>query len=614
MNDVWSLIRLKLSGALAQLPHVSQALKLVWAASRRWTAAWAALLVVQGVLPVANVYLVKLLVDRLVSASGADGARQQAPAVLLLVALTAGLVLLSESLRSVMNWVRAAQSELVQDHVTQLIHRQSLRVDLAFYDAPEYFDKLHRARYESSHRPVALLENLGGLLQNFITLAGMVVVLAAFNLWLAVVLLLSAGPGLYVAVSHALRQHYWRRRVTADERRFWYYDWLMTACETAAELRLFDLGSHFGAAHRAVRGRLRSERLALARRQGLAEVAAALVSLSMITAALLWVVWQTLGGAVTLGGLVLFYQAVWQCQRATRATLDNLAQVYTNSLFLGDLFEFLSLTPKVCDPPQPVAPPRELGQGISFKRVTFSYPGSDREALRDFSLDLGAGRFTAIVGMNGAGKSTLVKLLCRLYDPDSGSVEFDGIDLREMQVKELREMVSVLFQQPVHYSATVAENIAVGTESSEIDLAAVGDAARSAGADECVGRLTEGYNNLLGKWFEGGAELSVGEWQRIALARAFLRRAPVIILDEPTSAMDPWAEADWLARFRRLAAGRTAVVITHRFTTAMHADIIHVMSDGRVVESGSHDELVSAGGLYSQSWLSQARLEALAAD
>jgi ATP-binding cassette, subfamily B, bacterial len=601
-------------GAAAQLPYLPRAMALVWASARRWTVAWASLLVVQGALPVANVFIIKLLVDRLVLAHGPDAARREAPAVLLLVALTAGLVLLSESLRSVMGWVRAAQSELVQDHIARLIHGQSVAVDFAFYEAPDYFDKLHRARYESSHRPVALLENLGGLLQNSITLAGMLAVLVVSNAWLAVVLLTSALPGLYVTLGHALRQHHWRRRVTADERRSWYYDWLLTGSEAAAELRLFDLGGHFRSAYQVVRGRLRAERLDHVRRQAVAEVAAGAVSLLMVTAALLWVVWQTLGGAVTLGGLVLFYQAVWQCQRATRAALENVAQVYTNSLFLGDLFEFLALGPEVCDPLRPVSPPRELEQGISFKRVTFSYPGSGREALRGFDLDIPAGQFTAVVGMNGAGKSTLVKLLCRLYDPDSGSIEFDGIDLRDMPVAEVRRMVSVLFQEPLHYSATAGENIAVGSKGDEIDVTAVRVAARSAGADECVGRLPDGYDNLLGKWFEGGAELSVGEWQRVALARAFLRRAPVIILDEPTSAMDPWAEAHWLARFRHLAAGRTAVVITHRFTTAMHADVIHVMDGGRIVESGSHDELVEAGGLYSQSWLAQARLEALVAD
>ena len=603
------LILAKMRKWAAQLPYLPRALALVWAAARRWTVAWAGLLCLQGVLPVAQVYLVKAVIDRVVSASGPEGARRELPAVLVLVTLTAGLVLLSEVLRSVGNWVRAGQSEHVQNYINDLVHRQSVSVDLAFYDAPDYFDKLHRARYDSTHRPVALLEGLGGLLQNLITLAGMLVVLASLGLWLPAALLTGALPGLYVAVRHALLQHHWRRSITADERRSWYYLWLMTNSEAAAELRLFDLGGRFRAAFRGLRERLRRERLALAKRQVFGEVAAAALSILIITAALAWVVRQTLVGGVTLGGLVLFYQALWQCQRTMRASLESVGQIYTNSLFLNDLFEFLALKPSVGEPERLAPAPPQLEEAITFNRVTFSYPGSGRPALRDFDLKIEAGRFVAIVGLNGAGKSTLIKLLCRLYDPDAGSVEFDGTDLREMSVRELRRMISVLFQEPVHYSSTVAENIGVGSLNGA-DPPAVRDAAEAAGADVCVRRLPKGYENLLGKWFEGGAELSVGEWQRVGLARAFLRRSPVIVLDEPTSAMDPWSEADWLTRFRRLAAGHTAVIITHRFTTAMHADVIHVMADGRIVESGSHDELVSSGGLYSQSWLRQARLEA----
>jgi len=302
---------------------------------------------------------------------------------------------------------------------------------------------------------------------------------------------------------------------------------------------------------------------------------------------------------------VLFYQAIFQCQRALRSVLEHVGQIYANSLFLSNLFEFLALRPEVSDPPRPVEPPRVLREGISFRRVTFRYPGSDRAALRDFSLEVPAGQFAAVVGLNGAGKSTLVKLLCRLYDPEAGQITLDRIDLRELPLAELRRMLSVLFQEPVHYSASVAENIAVGEPGGAGAAQAIRDAAVAAGADECVARLPKGYDNLLGKWFEGGAELSVGEWQRLALARAFLRQSPIIVLDEPTSAMDPWAEADWLARFRRLASGRTTIVITHRFTTAMHAERIHVMVDGRIIESGRHDELIGRGGLYARSWAAQ---------
>jgi len=225
-----------------------------------------------------------------------------------------------------------------------------------------------------------------------------------------------------------------------------------------------------------------------------------------------------------------------------------------------------------------------------------------------------AGTVAAIVGPNGAGKSTLVKLLCRLYDPDSGSIEVDGVDLRHLSLQELRQNITVLFQEPVQYAATVAENIGMSLAEGEAEVEAkpeaearVERAARAAGAEVMISRLPKGYDTVLGTWFEGGTDLSVGEWQRIALARAFLRHAPIIVLDEPTSAMDSWAEADWLRRFRLLARGRTAMVITHRFTTAMYADVIHVMHDGCIVESGSHQELLAQGGRYAQSWTAQMR-------
>jgi ATP-binding cassette subfamily B protein len=292
-----------------------------------------------------------------------------------------------------------------------------------------------------------------------------------------------------------------------------------------------------------------------------------------------------------------------------RSLLDGVGQVYTNALFLGNLFDFLALRPGVTDPPRPVAAPRILQTGIRFRQVTFRYPGSERVALRDFNLTIPAGQVAALVGPNGAGKSTLIKLLCRLYDPDAGRIEVDGIDLKSLEIAKLRRLIAVLFQQPVHYSATVSENIKLGS-LTDAGRAEVEEAARAAGADEPVAHLPHGYDTLLGKWFAGGTELSVGEWQRLALARAFLRQAPILLLDEPTSAMDSWAEADWHERFRRLAAGRTVLIITHRFTTAMRADIIHVMVEGRIAESGAHPELVARGGLYARSWAAQMKGDA----
>ncbi|PMB39093.1 multidrug ABC transporter ATP-binding protein, partial [Fischerella thermalis CCMEE 5319] len=253
----------------------------------------------------------------------------------------------------------------------------------------------------------------------------------------------------------------------------------------------------------------------------------------------------------------------------------------------------------------PVAVPTKPQKEIRFRQVTFRYPGATEAVLENFNLTIPAGKIVAIVGDNGAGKSTLIKLLCRFYDPDSGKIELDGIDLRNFAVKEFRRLITVLFQSPIPYYTTAGENIALGDITALSNQVEIESAAKASGIHEKIMRLPLGYNTMLGKLFPDGTDLSGGQWQRLALARAFFRRAQIIILDEPTSAMDPWAEYDWLERFRTLAEGRTAVVITHRFTLAMQADIIHVMRAGRIVESGNHGELLALGGLYAQSWEAQ---------
>jgi ATP-binding cassette subfamily B protein len=315
--------------------------------------------------------------------------------------------------------------------------------------------------------------------------------------------------------------------------------------------------------------------------------------------------WKAVLGSLTLGDLALFYQAFQRGQGLMRSLFENVGEIYSNSLFLKDLFEFLALEPHVKDAARTVAIPTPLRDGIRFENVTFHYPGSERVALSDFYITIPAGRIVAIVGANGAGKSTLVKLLCRFYDPVQGRVLVDGVDLRSVKLQDLRSLITILFQDPVYYQSTFSENITLGDLTKQADSGRVQFAAQAAGADKTAAGLPNGYETLLGKWFEGGTELSVGEWQRLALARAYWREAPILVLDEPTSAMDPWAEHDWLKRFRELASNHTTLIITHRFTTAMYADIIHVMEDGRVVESGSHPELLALNGRYAQSWREQ---------
>ncbi|MCU0565399.1 MAG: ABC transporter ATP-binding protein/permease [Oculatellaceae cyanobacterium Prado106] len=604
--NFWSTkILSKIQHPLAQFSYLPKTFQLIWAASQRWTIAWILLLIVQGLLPGATVYLTRTLVDQLLVTAGIGVSWQSIQIILVPVALMAAVIILSEVVQGMSEWVRTAQSELVQDYISGLVHQQSARIDYGCYESSDDQDRLEQAREGATTRPLALLENMGSLLQNGITLLAMAAILLPYGYWLPILLCVSALPAFYITLQHNLRQYQWSQRTTMDRRRLHYYDVLLTSGWVAAELRLFNYGTFFQAAYQRIRQRLRHDTMNLLRAQTLSRLLAGAIALLIAAAALAWMGRQVLLGLLTLGDLALFYQAFNRGQSIIKSLLGNFGQIYKNSLFIGNLFEFLNLQPELVDPPHPHPIPAALQTGIRFRQVTFRYPGSPEAVLESFNLMIPAGKIVAIVGDNGAGKSTLIKLLCRFYDPQSGAIELDDMDLRSFAVADLRRMITVLFQNPMPYYVSAAENLALGDIAANPSPVDREQAARNAGIHDKIMSLSQGYETLLGKWFPGGTELSGGQWQRLALARAFLRKANLMILDEPTSAMDPWAEFDWLERFRSLAEGKTAIVITHRFTLAMRADLIFVMRDGKVVESGHHDELVAQGGFYAESWNTQ---------
>ena len=587
------------------LAYVPRALAFVWEAAARWMIAWGTLLIIQGLLPGASVYLTKWVLD---GASDAIG-RGMAWGNIQLIAIPGGLMalvlLFQQVAKAVNGWVQTAQSEHVEDYIQKLIHDQAGSLDLAFYESSEYYDTLNQASSKASSKSLEVLQQLGGFLQNGITLVTIAAILVPYGLWIPLVLVGSTLPALYVVVKHNRKYHDWWERRTMDQRRVRYYDMMLTYDFAAQEIRAFDLGDHFAEAYNDLRTWLRGERIELEKNKGLATIGAGLTALAAMAAVMGVMAWRAMRGLATIGDLGLFYRSFREGQGLMRNLLQNAGKLYTNAMFLEHLFDFLAFEPTIQDPEEPREEDPVPQETIMFEEVSFRYPEAEEYVLENFTLTLPARKVTAIVGENGAGKTTLSKLLGRLYDPQDGRVSIDGVDVREYRTQDLRDQITTLFQQPMRYQATVAQNIIMGNVHREHSRDALERAARKAMIHDTIQALPKGYDTQLGHWF-GGTDLSGGQWQRIALARAYYRDAPIVILDEPTSAMDSWAENKWLQSFGRLVdEGRTAFIITHRFTTAMHADVIHVMDDGTIIESGTHEELVEQDGHYAESWRNQ---------
>ncbi len=481
----------------------------------------------------------------------------------------------------------------------------SLDDRLAVLRSPRNFDHLHRAQSESYYRPALLIQNLGSLMQQGIVLVAMLILLLRFGLIVPLAVTLSALPAALLFIINSNRLNQWRADATQVERRARYFSYLMTSRESAAEVRLFNLSRTLQANFRVAREFLRHGNRRVAIKQFTSEIAAATCSLVIAGSVIVWFIWQAIQGSVSLAELALLYQATFQSGRAMNGASQQLGQLYTNIVFLGNLFDYLSLKSHVVTPPDPRPLKLPLHTGYRLNNVSFAYPGSQRQAISDLSMTIPADKVVAIVGMNGSGKSTLIKLLLRFYDPSSGSITLDDIDLRELDVSDIRRASAVLFQQPVQYSATLRENVQWGAADKADTDAHFQPAIELAGLASVIAELPAGTEQLLGKWFQGGMELSAGQWQRVAMARAAIRNSPFVILDEPTSAMDPWSEERWLMRFREFVQHRTTLLITHRLTTARHADLIYVMEHGRVIESGSHAELLCLGQQYAAAWTAQ---------
>lgn len=588
------------------IQQIKRAAALIWRSAPRWTTISIAVTVIQSIIPLVLLYLIKIIVDTIsASISGTDKATTFNHVLFLL--LMVGVVMLTTN-------VVAAAAELtsvtlahqVTDYMQLILYRKAVEIDLESYESSEHQDILERAKWEAPHRPTQLLNNLTGVGQNTISLIAIASLLISLHWSIIGVLLLASIPMMLIRVQQSKLLHKWRRHQTEVERKAGYYGHLLLSDSPAKEIRLFNLGNLFIQRVHEIRQDLFQERLAISVRQlGTRLIAQAITSV-IVLAMYGLLIDQTLRGRFQLGDLVLYSQAFQRGQAALRDLIANLASLHENNLFLTDLYEFLELKPSIVDPVHPKLVPRSIERGIIFRDVSFQYQNSARKAINRINLKIAPGEIVALVGENGSGKTTLVKLLCRLYDVTEGSITIDGINLKQFSLADLHRQISVIFQDYTRYQLTVEDNIWLGNIDLPPTTEKIAQAAQQSGADTLIQQLPLQYETLLGRWFKGSEELSGGQWQKIALARAFMRDAQLVVLDEPTSAMDAKAEAEIFQKFRDLMRDRSALLITHRLSTVKMADHIYVMRHGSIVESGTHDQLIAQQGTYAHLFQTQA--------
>jgi ATP-binding cassette, subfamily B, bacterial len=602
---------------LAAIRLVPRLIALVWQTHRGYTAAMIVLRVTRSFVPVTSLWVGKLIIDEVIRLARVGGESRH---LWMLVALEMATVVTGELLARTSGLTESLLGDRFTNRMSVRLMEHAATLDLHQFEDPKFYDRLERARQGTAGR-VALLSQLLGMGQSMLTLISLSAALAAQAPWLLVLLALAVLPSFlgethFAALSYALLF-----RWTPERRQLDYVRYIGASDRTAKEVQLFGLAPWLIDRYRSLSDRFYAENRSLVIRKALVSSLLSLVGTAGYYAAYVVVLVRAMHGAITIGTLTFLAASFRQSRDLIQSLLMSASGILEQSLYLKDLFDFFDMRPSIKSKPGALAVPKPIRQGFVFDDVGFRYPGSEQWAVRHLSFAIHRGERVALVGENGAGKTTLTKLLARLYDPSEGRILLDGVDLREYDLDDVRHAIGVIFQDFVRYDMRFDENVGVGevedvrqyldaepstTNGGGEPPEAIARAAEKSLAASLLPRLPASYRQMLGRRFDDGVDLSGGEWQKVALARAYMRDAQLLILDEPTAALDARAEYDVFLRFNALMAGRMAVVISHRFSTVRMAERIVVLTKGEIVEQGTHAQLVTSGGLYAELFAMQA--------
>jgi ATP-binding cassette subfamily B protein len=598
-EDFWSGWRERLS-ALRNVPPV---LRIVWESGPLVVSLGLVFRLVTSLIPIAALWITKLIIDGIVQAVSSH--QPVRASLWWLVAAEFGIAIFGSVLSRIVDYLDALLADKYTRHVSIQVMRHAAELDLIAYEDPVFYDRLERARVQATDR-LGMIQSIGGVVQQAVTAATLSVSILLFSPWLLLLLIAGILPA-FLGESHFAFLGYAKNfRQTPVRRELDYLRVLGGSREAAKELKLFGLKDFLIARFTRLSNQIYRENVGLARRRLIAGSFLSMIGTAGYYSAYVYVIWRTVTGSLSIGTLTFLTGAIMQASGNIQQIFSTLSSIADQALFLTDLLAFFEMQPTIHSKRDSLPAPRPIVRGFEFRNVSFRYPGTSRLVLNGFNFHLHPGERVALIGENGEGKTTLVKLMTRLYDPVEGQVLLDGTDLREYNLEDLYREIGVIFQDFMRYEMTARENIAVGQIDELNNLPLLQMAANKSMADQVIERLPRDYEQMLGRRFESGVDLSGGEWQKVALARAYLRDAQVLILDEPTAALDARSEFEVFQRFAELTAGKTALFISHRFSTVRMADRIVVLKEGRIAEDGDHEALSKLGGVYAEMFEMQA--------